>query len=215
MDGTATSPIPPDLRPYLDTIADRLLSGHAAVMVGAGFSRNAASPGSGPGFPNWSELGDRFYERLHGHKPGRDCGHSYLHVPVLAHEVEAAFGRPLLNQMLRDAIPDLQHEPSPLHVTLLDLPWSDVFTTNYDTLLGTCLPFRHFATVRHRHQTRGSGSLETTTNRQAPRQSSIGPAVHRHRRGLPAVSSRLRSLCEHGTPSPPGKYALSDWVFRR
>ena len=37
--------------------------------------------------------------------------------------------------MLRDAIPDLQHEPSPLHAALLDLPWSDVFTTNYDTLL--------------------------------------------------------------------------------
>ena len=37
--------------------------------------------------------------------------------------------------MLRDSIPDLQHEPSPLHEALLDLPWSDVFTTNYDTLL--------------------------------------------------------------------------------
>ena len=63
--------------------------------------------------------------------PDRNC----LQVPVLAHEIEAAFGRPALNQMLRDAIPDLQHEPSPLHVKLLDLPWSDVFTTNYDTLL--------------------------------------------------------------------------------
>ena len=56
-------------------------------------------------------------------------------MPALAHEIEAAFGRPELKQMLRAAIPDLQHEPSPLHVKLLDLPWSDVFTTNYDTLL--------------------------------------------------------------------------------
>ena len=56
-------------------------------------------------------------------------------VPVLAHQVEATFGRPALDQMLRDFIPDLQHEPSPLHEALLDLPWSDVFTTNYDTLL--------------------------------------------------------------------------------
>ena len=54
---------------------------------------------------------------------------------MLAHQVQAAFGRPHLDQMLRDAVPDLQHEPSPLHVDLLDLPWSDVFTTNYDTLL--------------------------------------------------------------------------------
>ena len=133
MDSSATSPIPPDLRPYLDTIADRLLSGHAAVMVGAGFSRNAARYGSGPQFPNWSDLGDRFYERLHGRKPEHD--RHYLQVPTLAHEIEAAFGRPFLDQMLRDAIPDLQHQPSLLHVTLLDLPWSDVFTTNYDTLL--------------------------------------------------------------------------------
>ena len=102
-------------------------------MVGAGFSRNAARHGSGPGFPNWSDLGDRFYERLHGRKPEHD--RHYLQVPTLAHEIEAAFGRPALNQMLRDAIPDLQHEPSSLHVKLLDLPWSDVFTTNYDTLL--------------------------------------------------------------------------------
>ena len=78
-------------------------------------------------------MGDRFFERLHGRPPGPDD--KYLQVPALAHQVEAAFGRPALDQMLRDAIPDLQHEPSPLHAALLDLPWSDVFTTNYDTLL--------------------------------------------------------------------------------
>ena len=121
-------PIPDELRPYLDTIADRLLSGHAAVMVGAGFSKNAAL-----NFPDWSRLGDGFYERLHGHPSCPDA--KYLQVPALAHLVEAAFGRPALDQMLRDAIPDLEHEPSPLHAELLDLPWSDVFTTNYDTLL--------------------------------------------------------------------------------
>ncbi|MDE2784277.1 MAG: SIR2 family protein [Gemmatimonadota bacterium] len=37
--------------------------------------------------------------------------------------------------MVRDEIPDLLHEPSRLHVDLLSLPWSDVLTTNYDTLL--------------------------------------------------------------------------------
>ena len=54
----STPKIPDELRPYLDTIADRLLSGHAAVMVGSGFSTNAAPPGSGPGFPDWSRLGE-------------------------------------------------------------------------------------------------------------------------------------------------------------
>lgn len=129
----STALIPDELRPYLDTIAERLLSGHAAVMVGSGFSKNATSPGSHSGFPDWSRLGDSLYENLHGKPP--EPSERYLQVPALAHQVEAAFGRPALDQMLRDFIPDLQHEPSALHEALLDLPWSDVFTTNYDTLL--------------------------------------------------------------------------------
>ena len=102
-------------------------------MVGAGFSRNAVPPGEHAPFPTWSQLGDRFYHRLHGHTP--PANHHYIQVPTLAHEIEAAFGRPALDQILRDEIPDLQHEPSQLHIRLLDLPWSDVFTTNFDTLL--------------------------------------------------------------------------------
>lgn len=126
--------VPPRLLPYLKEIAERLSSGHAAVMVGAGFSRNAKpNGGSELSFPDWSELGDRFYEKLNGKKP--NSASRYLNILKLAEEVEAAFGRPALNQTLRDAIPDLAYEPSQLHVDLLDLPWVDVFTTNYDTLL--------------------------------------------------------------------------------
>lgn len=125
---------PSDLYPYLNEIAERLFSGHAAVMVGSGFSRNAQPRGgSSPQFPDWSGLGDLFYERLH-HKPP-DAGAKYLSVPTLANEVEAALGRPALDRMLSSAIPDQEHEPAALHVALLNLPWSDVYTTNYDTLL--------------------------------------------------------------------------------
>ena len=102
-------------------------------MIGSGFSKNATPFSAAPPFPDWPELGNRFYHRLHGHEPGPRT--NYLQVPVLAHEIEASFGRPALDQMLRDAIPDLMHEPSRLHVDLLSLPWSDVLTTNYDTLL--------------------------------------------------------------------------------
>ncbi len=102
-------------------------------MIGSGFSKNATPFSSAPPFPDWSELGNRFYQRLHGHEPRSRT--NYLQVPVLAHEVEAAFDRSALDQMLRDEIPDLMHEPSQLHVDLLGLPWSDVLTTNYDTLL--------------------------------------------------------------------------------
>jgi hypothetical protein len=37
--------------------------------------------------------------------------------------------------MLLDAIPDDHYSPGRLHEILLSLPWADVFTTNYDTLL--------------------------------------------------------------------------------
>ena len=47
-----TPQIPDDLRPYLDMIAERLLTGHAAVMIGAGFSKNAVPSRSGPRFPD-------------------------------------------------------------------------------------------------------------------------------------------------------------------
>ena len=128
------TPVPGNIYPYLTEIAERLFSGHSAIMVGSGLSKNARrhSP-SWRDFPDWSELGDQFYEKLHNRKP--DGKNRYLSAPKLAHEVEAAIGRPALDQLLRDAIPDQDYEPSPLHVKLLDLPWTDVFTTNYDTLL--------------------------------------------------------------------------------
>ena len=122
------------LKPYLDEIADRLWSKNAAVMVGAGFSQNAKPVGSTSAtFPSWSELGDSFFEKLHGRSPGKDA--TYLNLLKLAEQVEAAFGRPALDDFLRREIPDLTYEPSPLHCRLLNMPWQDVFTTNYDTLL--------------------------------------------------------------------------------
>ncbi len=125
---------PDQVKPYLDEIADRLWSNNAAVMVGAGFSRNARSVGStSTSFPSWQELGDIFYRKLHGRSPGEEA--RYLSLLKLAEQVQAAFGRPALDELLRHAIPDLDYEPSPLHAQLLNLPWRDVFTTNYDSLL--------------------------------------------------------------------------------
>ena len=126
---------PPDqAKPYLDEIADRLSSNNAAVMVGAGFSRNAKPVGpTSASFPSWQELGDIFYEKLHRRAPSDDV--RYLSLLELAEQVEATFGRPALNDLLRHTIPDLAYEPSPLHSQLLDLRWQDIFTTNYDTLL--------------------------------------------------------------------------------
>jgi hypothetical protein len=121
--------IPDSIRPYLNEIAERLWVGRAAVMVGAGFSKNA-----GDGFPDWNQLGDLFYQKAHGVKPD-STRQKYLNVLRLAEEVQAAIGRPALENLLRSNIPDLNIEPSEFHVQLLELPWVDVFTTNYDTLL--------------------------------------------------------------------------------
>lgn len=121
--------VPDSIRPYLNEIAERLWAERAAVMVGAGFSKNA-----GNGFPDWNQLGDLFYQKAHGVKPD-PAKQKYLNVLRLAEEVQAAIGRPALENLLRSNIPDLNIEPSGLHVELLELPWVDVFTTNYDTLL--------------------------------------------------------------------------------
>lgn len=121
--------VPDSIRPYLNEIAERLWDERAAVMVGAGFSKNV-----GHGFPDWNQLGDLFYQKAHGVKPD-STKQKYLNVLRLAEEVQAAIGRPALENLLRSNIPDLTIEPSDHHVQLLELPWVDVFTTNYDTLL--------------------------------------------------------------------------------
>ena len=136
---------PDHIKPYLDEIADGLWSDNAVVMVGAGFSRNAKPVDSTAApFPSWQELGDVFYRKLHGRPPGDDA--RYLSLLKLAEQIQAAFGRPALDELLRRSIPDLGYEPSRLHRQLLNLPWKDVFTTNYDTLLERA---RASVTLRH------------------------------------------------------------------
>ena len=124
-----TNSVSDSIRPYLEEISERLWNGRATVMIGAGFSKNA-----GPQFPDWNQLGDHFYEKAHGYKPDSNK-EKYLNVLRLAEEVEAVIGRPALQDFIRSIIPDKNIDPSPLHVALLELPWADVFTTNYDTLL--------------------------------------------------------------------------------
>ena len=64
----------------------------------------------------------------------------------MAEEFEATLGRHKLDEMLLDSIPDSESEPGYMHRLLLSLPWSDVLTTNYDTLLERAAPI-HYDTV--------------------------------------------------------------------
>ena len=103
-------------------------------MVGAGFSRNAKPIGnSSKSFPSWQQLGDAFYKKVNSKIPPEEA--KYPDPPRLSQQVEAMYDRPTLDNLLRDTIPDENYEPSTLHIELLSLPWKDVFTTNYDTLL--------------------------------------------------------------------------------
>lgn len=53
----------------------------------------------------------------------------------MAEEFDATFGRTVLNQLIKDNLPDTEYSPSDLNEKLLRLEWKDIFTTNYDTLL--------------------------------------------------------------------------------
>ncbi|MCS2149325.1 anti-phage defense-associated sirtuin Dsr2 [Scandinavium manionii] len=118
--------------PLLKNIASRLWEGHAAVLVGAGFSRNAKPlSGTSRRFPMWNDLGDLFYEKVYCEKNTS----KYSNVLKLGDEVQAAFGRATLDKLIIENVPDKEYEPSKLHSSLLSLPWVDVFTTNYDSLL--------------------------------------------------------------------------------
>ncbi len=126
--------INPEILQYIKEIADKMKNFRASIMVGAGFSRNAdKNAPTDKKFLDWNSLGDIFFEKIHGHKPTNE--NKYLNVLKLAEEVESAFGRTVLNQLIKDNLPDNEYSPSELHEKLLQLNWRDIFTTNYDTLL--------------------------------------------------------------------------------
>ena len=77
----------PEEKVYLDEISERLFTNHAAVMVGAGFSKNAI-PNSAicKKFSDWNELGNVFYEKLYG-KDAKLPKKEYLNVLKLASNI--------------------------------------------------------------------------------------------------------------------------------
>lgn len=138
---------------HIDQIRERLWCGReigqAAVMVGAGFSRNAEKISSSiPAFPLWKQLAEQIYKRLYSRSNNsypnhREIATAGLGALKLASEYELLFGRQSLDNLVIETIPDNQYLPAKLHKLLLSLPWSDVFTTNYDTLIERTTPFIH------------------------------------------------------------------------
>ena len=134
-------------QPHLHQLQEDLWhwpSSRAAVMVGAGLSLNTEPlPGVKSRFPTWRQLVWAMFDELNPksgnetreEQQARSNQFSGINALRLASEYEAAFGRRKLELLIRNQNPDTEHLPSPLHELLLQLPWKDVFTTNYDTLL--------------------------------------------------------------------------------
>lgn len=140
------------MKSYTEQIRTKLWKGNASILVGAGFSRNAEPQhGVTKGYPLWSGLNEHFIEILspqwyqeqkHKVNSGELTKEQYVAILQgfdtvgLAEDLERKFGRSELERIMRESMPsEEQYKPSDLHRELLELPWRDVFTTNYDTLL--------------------------------------------------------------------------------
>ena len=89
---------------YLNIISQHLQENHAALFVGAGFSLNADKVTSDvPAMPLWNDLATKFREKL-----GLDG--QQLDSLTLAENVEIAYGRHELDQLLLDNIRDADYE---------------------------------------------------------------------------------------------------------
>ena len=127
-----------DVELYINEIKQLLKRGQASLMVGAGFSLNAetASPDT-PLPPTWNQLKKEFVNKLYGSfsRQYRKKMSDTKTVLQLAQEYDKSFERSELNSLLNAQIIDDKIFPGKIHESLLKLPWKDVFTTNYDTLL--------------------------------------------------------------------------------
>ena len=131
---------------HIDRVRDALWSrtgARASVMVGSGFSKNAEKfhPSAGE-MPLLSGIVSAMTEMLY---PSRginapeqneyDATSPTRDVLRLAQEYETAFGQGELYRFLQRIVGDEDHIPGDAHIRLLQLPWRDIFTTNWDTLL--------------------------------------------------------------------------------
>lgn len=135
---------------YIEDIANHLwnprIYGKVTAMIGAGFSKNAISYNN-TSMPDWGELSKMIFDKVHPMPKDRNTKEYQLwkqkrisktsgnNVLKLAEEYSVIFGHNSLDQLISNAISDKNYAPSKLHEELLKLPWYDIFTTNYDTLL--------------------------------------------------------------------------------
>ncbi|QZA76379.1 SIR2 family protein [Deefgea tanakiae] len=104
----------------------------AAIMIGAGFSRSAACHVGGE---KKMSLWNDFSKKLVAELSPNDKNHSFSDPLRVAEEYRAYFGQAALNDRVRSEIDDEAWRTGALYQSLLELPWSEIMTTNWDTLL--------------------------------------------------------------------------------
>ncbi|MGE7020839.1 SIR2 family NAD-dependent protein deacylase [Solibacillus cecembensis] len=120
---------------HLEMIRDNLWSkdgkSRVSVMVGAGFSLNASKIDENfKGMALWDDLKNILVKQLSHH-----VDIEKKDILEISEIYEDEYGRASLDEILKEAIPDDNYQPDDLHFNFLNLPWADVYTTNYDTLL--------------------------------------------------------------------------------
>lgn len=104
----------------------------AAIMIGAGFSRSAACHVDGEKkMPLWNSFSKKLAEQLNPN----DKDLVFSDPLRIAEEYRAYCGQAALNDQIRFQIEDEAWQPGVLYQTLLELPWSEIMTTNWDTTL--------------------------------------------------------------------------------
>lgn len=120
----------------------------ASVMVGAGFSQNGQKKRPAAGnLPTWREITRQICKRLYLEHDGTRLREALEEASAtsgflrLAQEYKAVFGRTALNDLIKTLVRDGDYRPGDMHIRLLRLPWRDILSTNWDTLLETARTF--------------------------------------------------------------------------
>ena len=149
---------------HINRIRDALWQrrGGASVMVGAGFSINAEKgrpDADAP--PTWYHVTNGLSDELYPQDANRSRPNSDGAVSPaesftnLTQEYVTARGRSDLHRFLQNLVRDNDFKPADIHKRLLRLPWCDVFTTNWDTLLERTLSAvteRKYSVVRNKDE---------------------------------------------------------------
>ena len=132
------TPIIPDQFQF-NAIRDALLNrpgSGACVMVGSGFSRNAKGVRPGVALPPlWRDITREMHKQLYPDDESTEWNGDASNALRVAQTFKSNFGRSKLDDFLIRQIRDDEFIPGEAHSRLLSLPWRDVFTTNWDTLL--------------------------------------------------------------------------------